>query len=135
MTRSPRTLLPLAALCAAALLIFEPHAAFAQSQLPPPRPPRPIVDPAASHPPDANDIMQINSHRASRRNFDVANAARLQLLQDDTAKLLILAGDLKARFDKLNGQKPSAEMLRELEVVELLAHDVQTKMKLTISAD
>lgn len=67
-----------------------------------------------------------------RQDFDKVNAKRIQLIDDEAVKLLILARDLKAKMDKL-GQGPlPPEMDREMEVIAILAHDVQEKMKLTV---
>jgi hypothetical protein len=97
-------------------------------------PPRPtsILLPEANHLPDANDRMLLNEKQEKRQNFDAVNALREQQISDETVKLLILAKDLRAQMEKI-GDKPLPERLvREAEVIELLAHDVQKKMTLTV---
>lgn len=98
-------------------------------------PPRPtsILLPEANHLPDANDKMLMNQVHQKRQNFDAANALREKQINDETAKLLILAKDLKSQMDKLGDRPLPDRLLREAEVIELLAHDVQTKMTLTVS--
>lgn len=97
-------------------------------------PPKPdgYILPAANRPPDANDRMLMDEQRARKANFDKVNTERIRLIEDETAKLLILTRDLKAKMDRI-GQGPyPSEIAREMEVIEILAHDVKAKMKLTI---
>jgi len=77
--------------------------------------------------------MLMNQVHQKRQNFDAANALREKQINDETAKLLILAKDLKSQMDKLGDRPLPDRLLREAEVIELLAHDVQTKMTLTVS--
>ena len=65
-------------------------------------------------------------------SFEAANAARKKQIDEDTAKLLLFAKDLKAAMDKASDGKISERMIREAEVIELLARNVQTRMKLTV---
>jgi hypothetical protein len=97
-------------------------------------PPRPttLLMPEANHLPDANDRMMLNNARHQKENFDAANELRQKEIDDETAKLLILAKDFKEEMDKLGDQPLPEKLLREAEVIELLAHDVQTKMTLTV---
>lgn len=96
-------------------------------------PPRPtsIILPAANRPPDANDQMVMQQRQAKQQKFEAANAERKRALDSDSAKLLILARDLNAEVEKLGNHPLPARLVREAEVIEILAHDVQTKMKLT----
>jgi hypothetical protein len=82
--------------------------------------------------PDANDKMLMNQAHQRSENFDAANALRERQINDESLKLLILARDLKAQMDKLGDKPVPNRLLREAEVIELLAHDVQTKMTLTV---
>jgi hypothetical protein len=95
-------------------------------------PDRPYIIPEANPLPDANDRMVMREQKSKRQNFDAANAARTKQILDDTAKLLILTRDLKAQTDKLGDEPVPPRLVREAEVIELLAHDVQTRMKLTV---
>lgn len=94
--------------------------------------PHPIIIPQANRIPDANDQMQMSEQRTKQKNFDAANARRAQAINDDATKLLILARDLNAEIDKLGDKPLPNKLLREAEVIELLAHDVQNKMTLTV---
>lgn len=96
--------------------------------------PHPILLPQANHLPDVNDQMKLNELHSKQKNFDAANAKRAQEINDDATKLLILARDLNAEIDKLGDKPLPAKLLREAEVIELLAHDVQNKMTLTVGA-
>jgi hypothetical protein len=57
---------------------------------------------------------------------------RQSQIVEETVKLLILARDLKSQMDKVGDQPLPAMLLREAEVIEILARDVQAKMTLTI---
>jgi hypothetical protein len=98
--------------------------------LPPHPSPPGYLDP--NRPPDANEQMQMRALHQRASNFDAANALRKKQIDDESMKLLILASDLKKQMDKLGNQPPSSRLLREAEVIELLAHDVQTRMVLTV---
>lgn len=97
-------------------------------------PPRPhtVLLPEANHLPDVNDRMKMNNARQQKENFDAANALRQKEIDDETVKLLILAKDLKEQMDKLGDHPLPPMLMREAEVIEFLAHDVQTKMTLTV---
>jgi hypothetical protein len=97
-------------------------------------PPRPtsIILPEANRVPDANDRMKMNDVFQRAQNFDAANALRQKQIDDESTKLLILANDLKQKMEKLGNRPVSERLLREAEVIELLAHDVQAKMTMTV---
>lgn len=97
-------------------------------------PPRPnsILLPEANRSPDANDRMIMDQAAQKRKNFDAANELREKQINDESTKLLILAADLKTQMDKLGDEPPPEKLLREAEVIELLAHDVQSKMTMTV---
>jgi hypothetical protein len=94
--------------------------------------PNSIHLPEDSNPPDANDVMLMNQNQIKKRDFDAANALRQKQIDEDTAKLLILAKDFDAQISKLGNKPLPSRLLREAEVIELLAHDVHTKMTLTV---
>ena len=106
--------------------------AHAQNAISAPPRPRSVLLPEANHLPDVNDRMIMNSARQQKENFDAANTLRQKEIDDETDKLLILAKDLKEQMDKLGNQPLPPKLVREAEVIELLAHDVQTKMTLTV---
>ncbi len=81
---------------------------------------------------ELNDLTEKN---AKKKKFDVANAERKRIIDDEANKLLILATDLKAKADNLGSGPLTPAMVREAEVIEILANDVKEKMKLTVSAD
>ncbi len=108
---------------------------FPRSQVRPSREaaPRPIVIPNRTlDPQEMNDLERKN---ARRRNLNAANAARKRVIDDETNKLLILARDLKAKTDSLGNGTLTPTMVREAEVIEILAKDVKAEMNLIVSAD
>lgn len=88
-----------------------------------------------NQPPDAIAQLNLRRQRSSQRNFDVANALRQRQIADETEKLLILARDLTLQVDAANADQLPPRLLREIEVIEILARDVQRKMTLTIGMD
>lgn len=99
----------------------------------PPKP-RTVLLPEANRPPDANDQMRMQLQEVKRQNFDAANAERMRQIADESKKLILLTKDLHAKMEKIGKEPLPAELEREAEVIELLAHDVQEKMKLTVGA-
>lgn len=87
-----------------------------------------------NQPPDVNTQMKSREHKIGQRNFDAANAIRQRRIADETLKLLILTRDLKSQMDQLGDQPLPASLMREAEVIEILAHDVQAKMTLIVGA-
>jgi len=95
--------------------------------------PKPIVIPNRTL--DSHELNDLAEKNARKKNYDAANAERKRVIDDETNKLLILARDLKAKTDNLGSAPLTSTMVREAEVIELLANDVKAKMKLTISTD
>ena len=95
--------------------------------------PRPIVIPNRTL--DPHELKELELKNSKRRNLDAANAARKRVIDDETNKLLILARDLKAKADRIGSGALTTTMVREAEVIEVLAKDVQEEMKLTVSAE
>lgn len=104
---------------------------FAQAISAPPKP-HSIILPEANRPPDANDQMIMQEKKLTKQNFDAANTERKRQIDVESLKLLILTRDLKAKMDKIGESPLPVEMMREAEMIEILAHDVQEKMKLTV---
>lgn len=97
-----------------------------------PNPRQTLLQPEANRPPDANAQMRMGQQRQRANNFDAANALRQRQIDDESTKLLILASDLKLQMDNLGDRPISDRLMREAEVIESLAQDVQKKMTLTI---
>jgi hypothetical protein len=123
----------MAFICSAIMVV---HAGVAQNAAPGAalRTDRVDLPTAINQPPDA--IAQLREHaRQSRlKGFDAANALRAKQIAEETIKLLILAKDLKDQTDALGTKPLPAKLIREIEVIEMLAHDVQAKMTLTVGA-
>jgi hypothetical protein len=101
-------------------------------QDPPSQAPHPILLPEANRLPDVNDQMKLHEQNSKKKNFEAANAERKRELDDESAKLLILAKDLKSQTDNMGTTPLTPKATREAEVIEILARDVKEKMKLTI---
>jgi hypothetical protein len=95
--------------------------------------PRPIVIPNRTL--DSHDLNDLAEKNVRKRNYEAANLERKRVIDDETNKLLILARDLKMKTDNLGTSPLTATMIREAEVIELLANDVKEKMKLTVNTD
>jgi hypothetical protein len=96
-------------------------------------PPQPIVIPNRTL--DSHELQALAEKNARKRNYEAANVERKRVIDDEVNKLLILARDLKMKTDHLGSTPLTPTMVREAEVIELLANDVKEKMKLTINAD
>jgi len=95
--------------------------------------PRSIVIPNRTL--DSRDLRELAEKNERKKNYEAANVERKRVIDDETNKLLILARDLKMKTDNLGSAPLTRTMVREAEVIELLANDVKKKMKLTVSAD
>jgi len=95
--------------------------------------PRPIVIPNRTL--DPHELKELDEKNERKKNYEAANAERKRVIDDETNKLLILARDLKMKTDKLASAPLTPTMVREAEVIELLANDVKEKMKLTVNTD
>lgn len=84
---------------------------------------------------DSQELNELAEKSAKTKNFAAANEARKHAIEEETNKLLILAKDLKAKTDNLGSGPLSPTLLREAEVIEILANDVKQKMKLTVNSD
>ena len=91
-----------------------------------------VLSPEANRPPDANDQMLMREQKRGQGNFDAANALRRKQIDDEAQKLLILASDLHQRLRVVRGESEPGLLLREVAVIELLAHDIQARMTLTV---
>jgi hypothetical protein len=94
-----------------------------------------LLLPAANHLPDVNDQMLLSQQKQRKQNFDAVNALRRKQIDDDAQKVLILANDLKEKLRLLEGKPVPDQLLREAAVIELLAHDIQTRMTVIVSRD
>lgn len=116
------------------LFLLGPHCRLLKAQaVSTPARPTTLLLPEANHLPDVNDRMKLNEANQKKQNFDAANALRQKQIDDEATKLLILANDLRRQMEKLGDKPLPSKLVREAEVIELLAHDVQTKMTMTIS--
>ena len=100
----------------------------------PSRPKITLLSPEANRPPDANEQMQMRQKNAKKQDFDTVNALRIKQINDDATKLLILTRDLNEKMSKLGKEPMPPNLVREAEVIEMLAHDVEQKMTLTVGA-
>lgn len=108
------------------------------SQQTPPSPPnldRPYLIPEANRLPDSNDQMKLRDQQSKKQNFEAANTERKRQINDDSARLLKLATDLKAEVQKTNKDTLSLAVIRKAEEIEKLARDVKEKMKLTVGSN
>jgi hypothetical protein len=100
-----------------------------------PNPGKPILLPEANRPPDANAQMAMREQQNKKQSFEAANIERKKQINDDSARLLKLASDLKAEVDKTSKDTLSIGVIRKADEIEKLAHTVKEKMKLTMSAN
>jgi hypothetical protein len=93
-----------------------------------------IHDPAANPVPDRNEQMAMEQRQMRKASYEAANTERKRQLTDDSAKLLLLATELKEDVGKSSKDTLSLDVLRKADEIARLAHNVQVKMKLTETA-
>ena len=98
----------------------------------PSRPKITLLSPEANNPPDANEQMLMRQNQWKKEDFEAVNALRKKEIGDDSTKLLILTADLNAQLARLGKKPVPRRLMREAEVIELLARDVQAKMILSV---
>jgi hypothetical protein len=100
--------------------------------------PSTLLRPEANHLPDANDIMTMRAQKVDKLKLIAANTERKRQLDEDSLALLRLAAELQSQWkedvQKNNRHALSPDLLKKAEEIERLAHNVQVKMKLTMSA-
>lgn len=101
----------------------------------PSRPKITLLSPEANNPPDANEQMLMRQNQWKKEDFEAINALRKKEIGEDSSKLLILAADLNEKLAKLGKNPVPKRLMREAEVIELLAHDVQAKMILSVGGN
>jgi hypothetical protein len=130
--RFPKTVWPRALACAIALITLATTYNLSSQT---PNPNHSILLPAVNRPPDANAQMAMRDQQAKKQSFDAANLERKRQINDDSARLLKLASDLKSEVDKTSKDTLSLGVIRKADEIEKLAHTVKEKMKLTMSAN
>lgn len=100
-----------------------------------PRSPQPTKLLSVDRVPDYNSQMKINQHKAQDMNLDAANRERKRQIDDETAKLLILARDLKLQMDRAGDMPLPPVVVKEAAVIEILANDVKVKMRMTVGGN
>ena len=90
----------------------------------------PPANPAANPTADANRIMEDSMRlKENQKRVAALNVQRQKDMTSDTAKLVLLAIELKAETDRSSKEKLSVAELRQAELIEKLAKSVRTKMK------
>jgi hypothetical protein len=79
--------------------------------------------------------MEMRDQQNKKQSFDAANAERKRQLNEDSAKLLKLAADLKTEVDKTSKDTLSLGVIRKADEIERLARSVKEKMKLTMGSN
>jgi|ERR1035438_1705726 hypothetical protein len=101
---------------------------------PPPSPGMPPMNQMANPTADANRLMQDSmKHQDNLKRFELMNVQRQKEMTSDAAKLIELAHQLKAETDKGTPDKLSVFEIREAELIEKLAHNIQHKMRASVS--
>ena len=91
-----------------------------------------IHPPILTDPPDANAQMQMRMAQQAKQSYEAANVERKKQLEDDSARLVALATELKSEVDKTNKDTLSLNVIRKATEVEKLAHDIRLKMRLVV---
>jgi hypothetical protein len=106
-----------------------------------PNPPRdpsgiPPINPLANRHPDPNRILEDSMRTAdNQKRLAELNVQRQKQMTDDTAKLLLLASELKTETAKSGNDALSIVEARKAELIEKLAHNVRERMKASVTVE
>jgi hypothetical protein len=93
----------------------------------------PPMNPASNPTPDANRFLESSlKGQDSRKQIEQLNTLRQKEMNSDTAKLVILAIQLKAETDATSREKLTVIDLHKVEAIEKLAKGVHDKMKANV---
>lgn len=83
---------------------------------------------------DANRLMQDSMRGGDTlKQFELINVQRQKDMTTDTAKLILLANQLKTETDKSTPEALSILEIRQAELIEKLARSIQGKMKASVT--
>lgn len=126
--------------CLAVVTFMPLAAAFAQQQIgnglpyPPPEPGTPPMNRTANPTADANRLMLDSmKQQDALKQFELLNVQRQKEMASDAAALIELAHQLKTEMDKGAPDALSAIEIRQAELIEKLAHNIQNKMRASVS--
>ena len=101
---------------------------------PPPQPGVMPMNRTANPTADANRLMLDSmKQQDDLKRFELINLQRQQQMASDTARLLELANELKAETDKATPDTLSILDIRRAELIEKLAHNIQHKMRASVT--
>jgi hypothetical protein len=83
--------------------------------------------------PDVNDQARMRQENQNQPNYESVNAIRRKEMNDDAAKLVKLANDLKDELSKTDRDTLSVSAVKKAEQIEKLAKGLKSKMTVTIS--
>jgi len=110
------------------------YAQQAARQAPPPAQPPVAPGPAATALAEAHEGQPATKSPANPPTVpQVQQTPQHKALADDTAKLLILANELKAELDKSTKDTLSLGVIKKAEEVEKLAHKVRDEMRVVMA--
>jgi len=89
----------------------------------------PAPPPAAQAPATAEKADTAAAAKADTSKPATPQTPEQKQLADDTAKLLVLANELKSELDKSNKDTLSVSVIKKAQQVEKLAHKVRDEMK------
>jgi hypothetical protein len=101
---------------------------------PPPEPGVVPMNRTANPTADANRLMEDSMKlQNNRKRFEEINLQRQKEMTWDTARLIELARQLKTETDTGTPNSLSTLDIRKAEVIEKLAHNIQNKMRASVS--
>jgi hypothetical protein len=77
----------------------------------------------------------LTAQQAPQQNAEGGNAARKKQIAEDSAKLFMLATELKAEVDKTNKDTLSLSVIRKAGEIEELARNVKGRKNLSVGAN
>lgn len=126
--------------CLAVFTLISSAAGFAQSQIgnglpyPPPTPGSPPMNRTANPTADANRLMEDSMKlQDNLKRIEEINVLRQKEMTLAASVLIQLANQVKTSTDKGKPDATSIMDLRKVELIEKLAHNIQNKMRATVS--
>jgi len=96
----------------------------------------PPINPLVNRHPDQNRILEDSMRSAdNQKRLAELNVQRQKQMNDDTAKLLLLASELKTETAKSGNDSLSIVEVRKAELIEKLAHNVRERMKASVTVE
>ncbi len=88
-----------------------------------------------NQPPDAVEQTRMMDRSSKTKTYAAANAERRRRITEGAAKLLKLAGELKSELGRAPEEPAFPNLVRKVDEMEIMAHNVKEEMALSVRAN